>query len=509
MSPDQVVKFARAAHRDSLRKAEQEGRYPATQQPHAPFQNPLTHNPIVRKVRVFTTNRADADEDEERAAVRKMAKLRADAALVDGPDVLTYDDESDLYGTVSDGCRSHFSVLLARNFLHLDRDDVARGGEKGPDGEHQRAFIDVWLPMESDAIVFLTAHCISQTSVWAHHATLRVVGMSWTEEEAAEAKQITEQILAHHRIRAEVFVIVMQKRCEAVFDAVKPLLVQHYRASRSTQMERQDTAASGPASAPVTRQASKRASGIRRRKVGQPAAREPADGDAVAAAARAEDTAAHLSPRDPHRSPGLARSGAAFAFSAPQMSCTLADIAMENLNLDLSQQIHANSYHPGLDDGNGDGDDEGESDDDGEGGDGGDGNRRGDGGDRQFSASVDFRTMGSFVAAMGNDDIEQDSVFRRAFAASIADPIQRGITLNHIIRDEVKRNGGRTKLVLMRTDDPLSASRTEHECRDADFAAREREEALNWATHVDLLTDGLPPTVLFCGGGSMMKTADW
>jgi hypothetical protein len=185
---------------------------------------------------------------------------------------------------------------------------------------------------------------------------------------------------------------------------------------------------------------------------------------------------------------------------------------MDNLNLDLSQQIHANSYHhPGLDDGNGDGDDKSESDDDGQAGDdgGGDGNQRGSGGDRQFSASVDFRTMGSFVAAMGNDGIEQDSVFRRAFAASIADPIQRGITLNHIIRDEVKRNGGRTKLVLMRTDDPLSASRTEHECRDADFAAREREEALNWATHVDLLTDGLPPTVLFCGGGSMMKTADW
>ena len=38
---------------------------------------------------------------------------------------------------------------------------------------------------------------------------------------------------------------------------------------------------------------------------------------------------------------------------------------------------------------------------------------------------------------------------------------------------------------------------------------QEREEALHWATHIDLLTDRLPPTVLFCGGGSMMKTAEW
>jgi len=351
--------------------------------------------------------------------------------------------------------------------------------------------------MESDAIVFLTAHCISQTSVWASYAMLRVVGMSWTAEEAAEAKAVTEAILAHHRIRAEVSVIVMRDRWEAVFDAVKPLLIRHCRELRSSRQQAanggggEDGASPRPKKRPSRLTRGGTAVWDRRRRHHQRHQSEGANGDG-----RSSDT-------DSDGPPLLGG-------TMHGMSTTLADIALDDVF--------------GLDDGS-DGD-SGHTAPLPCGGGSGTPSRQqslgapGSPGGRQMSASVEFRTMGSFAAAVGGE-AQQEEVVRHAFAASIADPIQRGITLNHLIRDEVRRNGGRTKLVLMRTDDPPSAARPEHECAGgglsgpandaADDAARrqEREEALHWATHIDLLTDRLPPTVLFCGGGSMMKTAEW
>jgi amino acid transporter len=382
------------------------------------------------KTRVFATNRSDADEDEEQAALRRMGRLRADEAILDGPDLLTYADANDLCGTVSDACQSAFSVLLARNFSRLDRDEV--------EGCKLGAYVDLWLVGEDDPIMFLTAHCLSLTSVWSHHATLRVVGLSWTQEEAVQAQQVTENILKHHRINAEVYVIVLQDRSETLLEAITPALLRHVTATT------QGSPKGGGAASP--------------RAFGSPAGRRGGKGGKFPSGGGGEDNLINL-------------------------GMTLADLARtrvfepeEGEHPTLDTPPTSDDSAPSL---------------------------------ARLGRSCPQATMSfmDYGRLLETDAETAKAKIRRAFASSIEDPVQRAITLNHLIKDEIKRNGGRTKLVLMRTDDPASSKRDG--LAGALDPEVEKREAETWVTHVELLTDMLPPVVLFCGGGGMMKTPEW
>ncbi len=160
-------------------------------------------------MRVFKTNRGDADEDAELAALDKMREIRVMSSVTDSADIMTIASEDELGLLARDACSLQFSVLLGRNFHLLDRDVVESKG---------RSYIDLWLAEETDPVLFLTAHCLSLTSVWKRHAVLRIVSVCWDAEAVEEVLKHGAAILKQHRIKAELHVVVLEPDSLAIFN---------------------------------------------------------------------------------------------------------------------------------------------------------------------------------------------------------------------------------------------------------------------------------------------------
>ena len=151
---------------------------------------------------LFRTSRGEANEDAESLLVERLVAHRHMAMLTQEADLSHYSDITEFCAIAKDVGDLNMNLILARNMDKLDKAAVMASDSK--------RFIDIWVPHETDAIMFLMAHCFALTSVWRKHAMLRVVQVVTYNDEMDERLEEWRRNLKFHRITAETIAVSLE-----------------------------------------------------------------------------------------------------------------------------------------------------------------------------------------------------------------------------------------------------------------------------------------------------------
>lgn len=152
---------------------------------------------------LFRTARVKANEGLEQSLLERMIAQRHVARLTGDYDLNTFSDITEFCSICQDVSAMHMNLLLARNVDKLDMEMFS----KRKAGE---IFIDVWVPHDSDAILFLMSYCFSMTSLWRKRGCLRVISVVTLSDEVPEEQKRVRALLAEHRIHAQVVVLSLE-----------------------------------------------------------------------------------------------------------------------------------------------------------------------------------------------------------------------------------------------------------------------------------------------------------
>ncbi|KEG14554.1 putative solute carrier family 12 member 9-like [Trypanosoma grayi] len=154
---------------------------------------------------LFRSGRTNADEDEEQRLVEQMVAHRHRSQLKSEVDLAGYRDKTEFCCIARDAANAYMNVVIASNMDLLDTDAIEKKGKE------RKWFIDVWMPEENDATLFLMAHCFCLTSVWKRHAVVRVVSVVTTNKEVQQEVHDIRSMLKLHRLAAHPRVVTLEE----------------------------------------------------------------------------------------------------------------------------------------------------------------------------------------------------------------------------------------------------------------------------------------------------------
>jgi amino acid transporter len=144
----------------------------------------------------------------EQQLLERMIAQRHATRLTGEPDLCSYADITEFCSIARDVSLMQMNLLLARNMDKLNMAELT-------DSKHRDVFVDVWVPHDSDAILFLLSYCFSMTSVWKKRGTMRVISVVTYNDEVEDERCRLATLLREHRLGKSVRVVVISLEVEA------------------------------------------------------------------------------------------------------------------------------------------------------------------------------------------------------------------------------------------------------------------------------------------------------
>jgi amino acid transporter len=144
----------------------------------------------------------------EQQLLERMIAQRHASRLTGEPDLCSYADITEFCSIARDVSLMQMNLLLARNMDKLNMAELT-------DNKHRDVFVDVWVPHDSDAILFLLSYCFSMTSVWKKRGTMRVISVVAYNDEVEDERCRLAMLLREHRLGKSVRVVVISLEVEA------------------------------------------------------------------------------------------------------------------------------------------------------------------------------------------------------------------------------------------------------------------------------------------------------
>lgn len=144
----------------------------------------------------------------EQQLLERMIAQRHAARLTGEPDLCHFTDITEFCSVARDVSLMQMNLLLARNMDKLNMAELA-------DASKRDVYVDVWVPHDSDAILFLLSYCFSMTSVWKKRGTLRIISVVTYDDEIEDERDRLAALLREHRMGKSVLVVVISLEVEA------------------------------------------------------------------------------------------------------------------------------------------------------------------------------------------------------------------------------------------------------------------------------------------------------
>jgi hypothetical protein len=148
----------------------------------------------------------EANWKREKRLIEKMVAQRHYAQRLGDIDLASYRDVVEFCTMAGDVTQVNMSLLMARNIEKLDRDALVKSKEP--------KYIDVWVPDDTDGVLFLMAYSLSTSDIWKRCTVLRVVSVCIRKEDIPNEVSRIGRLLKQHRMRGIPYAVSVEEEAK-------------------------------------------------------------------------------------------------------------------------------------------------------------------------------------------------------------------------------------------------------------------------------------------------------